>query len=165
MSHPQENLKPPERPLRKRRSTTTITSLRVKLPKTTAAVEHVDSTATTEPTDEDEIELDDKRDGAYDVGELVDLYAKVKLDREITTKMRIKEGRRVKKDTTIPCTSCEARISYTGRCDDCRKCTACGQQMSRDENCRVCATLRCEEWRGKVDNERIQKLCCGGKEG
>lgn len=158
MSHPQANLKPPGRPLRKRPSTTTITedeSLRVKLPKTTAPVERIDSTAAAEPTDEDEIEPDEKPNGAYDVGELADLYAKIKLDREISTKMKMKEGRRVKKDTTIPCTSCEARISYTGRCDDCRKCTACGQQMSRDEKCQACTKSRCEEWRGKVDNERI----------
>jgi hypothetical protein len=127
--------------------------------------ERIDSTATTEPTDEIEpvyliiMEPDEVDDGIFikDPFKIEAMLAKMKLERERATEKGIREGRQVMKEILISerCTSCGARILHMGRCDDCSICTPCGQQMSRDRKCQVCAKLRCEEWRDNVNQSPI----------
>ncbi|KFY32539.1 hypothetical protein V493_00090 [Pseudogymnoascus sp. VKM F-4281 (FW-2241)] len=161
MSHSQANLQPPG--LRKRKPTITVTDeelQRQKHSKMTAGdrAERIDLTAMAEPTANPTImEPDSEDDKIIADPKIEDMFAKMKLEREIKTEKLTREGRRVMKEILISerCTSCGVRILHMGRCDYCSMCTPCGQQLSPDGKCQVCAKLRCEEWRDNVDQSPI----------
>ena len=80
--------------------------------------------------------------------EIEDLMAKFKLDQEEKMEKGRKEGRWVRNNIKIPgnCITCGKRISWEGRCDECRKCTSCGGLISREGKCEVCAEKLCGKW-------------------
>ncbi|KFY13909.1 hypothetical protein V491_06219 [Pseudogymnoascus sp. VKM F-3775] len=134
MSHSQASLKPAG--LRKRKSTITVTDDELQRQRHSKMAagdgpEHVESTAMVESTANTTIIEPDEEDNIANPIKIEDMFAKIKLEREIETERLTRKGRRVLKQILISerCTSCEVRILHMG--------------------------LRFEEWRDNVDQSPI----------